>query len=120
MNKHYSPPARPAARYKCPGRATRCNVPVGQAAEAHMLAIRIAVIAALTAASAAAQNSQPTGPEYGPLTSMLLSQPLAQTRTELERRISDAGGDDNVRLALGLARLLQSVERLGQSLYRYG
>src|SRR5262245_65591910 len=85
-----------------------------------MLAARVTVIAVLAAACADAQDSQPATPDYGPLTNMLLSQPLAETRTELERRISDRTADDNVRLALGVTRLLQAVERLGQSLHRYG
>lgn len=85
-----------------------------------MLANRITIIAVLAASSAAAQDSQPAQPDYGPLSNMLLTQPLSETRAELERRISARSAVDNDRLALGVTRLLQSVERLGQSLHRYG
>jgi hypothetical protein len=85
-----------------------------------MLAAPVTIVAALAVATAAAQEPPPAPPDHGPLTNMLLSQPLAETRTELERRISDRTANDNDRLALGVTRLLQAVERLGQSLYRYG
>ncbi|MBX3427611.1 MAG: hypothetical protein KF688_18170 [Pirellulales bacterium] len=59
----------------------------------------------------------PTGEE---LERLLLAGNLADSEQKLAAMLASEQADDNVRLALGSAKFLRGLERLMQSLYRYG
>jgi hypothetical protein len=74
-----------------------------------------ALILSLLAGAAAARGAEPPRVER-----YLLEGKLADGERELKARLASHPDDDQNRFELGTLRFLSAVERLGQSLYRYG
>jgi hypothetical protein len=75
------------------------------------LALAVVFVAVRPSASAAVE---PRPEKY------LINGRLVDAEKDLGERLQKSPQDDNVRFALGAARFLRGLERLGQSLYRYG
>lgn len=87
-----------------------------------MRILRQFVASFLTSAFASAASGQTASSQpivFEPLTQLLLNSPPQAVISELTEKLR-AEPSDNTRFALGVARLLRGVERMGQSLHRFG
>lgn len=82
--------------------------------------VLILAVVAASAGVAGAQASRPAGAAGDLLSPAALEQPLRDVEARLAQLAAEPAQRDDVRFALGVARLLRAVEKLGQSLHKYG
>jgi hypothetical protein len=80
-----------------------------------ILFLEMALSVVVTAAGSLACAAQEPRPEK-----YLINGRLIDAERELSARLEKSPKDDTLRFALGAARFLRGLERLGQNLYRYG